>query len=172
VYSDPTIKPSPSPPNAGRYTFASRLWCQPCGCGIHCPRASDGLLPPPPFLVGYVRWDARSNQVHLLVSDNRFQQLYSSHPFLYADSVPIAHGGGFRNLRPFTVKEPISIFGSLDVTTLHESLHVLALPPTLAPYRLMLAVALRSCDCQRQPFGCGIRCQRALDGSLPSRPTS
>jgi single-strand DNA-binding protein len=36
-------------------------------------------LPLRPYLVGYVRWDARSNQVHLLL-DNRFQQLqlYSS----------------------------------------------------------------------------------------------
>ena len=39
-------------------------------------------------------------------------------------------------------EEPISIFGSLDVTTLNESLRVLAVLPTLAPYRLMLAVAL------------------------------
>jgi hypothetical protein len=37
--------------------------------------------------------------------------------------------------------EPESIFGSLDVTTLDESLPVLAVLPTLAPYRLMLAVA-------------------------------
>ncbi|HEV2964918.1 MAG TPA: hypothetical protein VG649_24040, partial [Candidatus Angelobacter sp.] len=93
-------------------------------------------------------------------------------PFLYADSVPIAHGGGFRNLRPFTVKEPISIFGSLDVTTLHESLHVLAIPPTLAPYRLMLAVPFQPRGFHDNLFGCGIRCQRALDGSLPPRPTS
>ena len=40
-------------------------------------------------------------------------------------------------------EEPISIFGSLDVTTLNESLHVLFVLPTLAPHRLMLAVALR-----------------------------
>jgi hypothetical protein len=37
--------------------------------------------------------------------------------------------------------EPISILVSLDVTTLNESLHVLAVLPTLAPYRLVLAVA-------------------------------
>ncbi len=40
-------------------------------------------------------------------------------------------------------EEPVSIFGPLDVTTLNESLHVLALLPTLAPHCLMLAVALR-----------------------------
>jgi hypothetical protein len=38
--------------------------------------------------------------------------------------------------------EPESIFGSLDVTTLNESLHMLAILLTLAPYRLMLAVTL------------------------------
>src|SRR5215472_3033904 len=64
---------------AGRYALASQFERQPCDCGIHCSRASDGLLPLRPYLVGYVRWDARSNQVHLLL-DNRFQQLqlYSS----------------------------------------------------------------------------------------------
>jgi len=25
------------------------------GCGVHCWRASDGLLPPRPYLVGYAR---------------------------------------------------------------------------------------------------------------------
>ena len=64
---------------AGRYAVASRFERQPCGCGIHCSRASDGLLPLRLYLVGYVRWDARSNPVHLLL-DNRYQQLqlYSS----------------------------------------------------------------------------------------------
>src|SRR5215469_13361570 len=64
---------------AGRYAVASRFGRQPCGCGIHCSRASDGLLPLRLYLVGYVRWDARSNPVHLLL-DNRYQQLqlYSS----------------------------------------------------------------------------------------------
>src|SRR3984893_16144060 len=28
---------------------------------VHCPRASNGLLPPRSYLVGYVRWDARSD---------------------------------------------------------------------------------------------------------------
>src|SRR5215469_3612607 len=44
----------------------SRLW-------VHCPRASDGLLPPRLYLVGYVRWDARSSHSSLL--DNHVQQL-------------------------------------------------------------------------------------------------
>jgi len=67
VCSDHAIKPSPSPPCAGRCAFTSRFQRQPYGCGIHCPRASDGLLSPRLYLVGYVRWDARSNQDHLLV---------------------------------------------------------------------------------------------------------
>src|SRR6202140_5126294 len=32
-----------------------RMW-------VHCPRASNGLLPRRSNLVGYVRWDARSDQ--------------------------------------------------------------------------------------------------------------
>ena len=38
-------------------------------------------------------------------------------------------------------EKPVSIFGFCDVTTLNESLRMLAILPTLAPYRLMLAVA-------------------------------
>jgi hypothetical protein len=40
VYSGPTTKPRPAPPNAGRYRVASLL-----------------------CLVGYVKWDARSDRV-------------------------------------------------------------------------------------------------------------
>jgi hypothetical protein len=40
---------------------------------VHCPRASNGLLPPRSYLVGYVRWDARSDSYP--PSDNHFQQL-------------------------------------------------------------------------------------------------
>jgi hypothetical protein len=32
-----------------------RMW-------VHCPRASNGLLPRRSNLVGYVRWDAQSDQ--------------------------------------------------------------------------------------------------------------
>src|ERR1017187_3898740 len=28
---------------------------------VHCPRASNGLLPPRSYLVGYMRWHARSD---------------------------------------------------------------------------------------------------------------
>ena len=66
---------APLRPYAGRYAVASRLQRQSCDCGIHCSRASDGLLPPRPYLVGCVRWDARSNQAHLLVRQS-LQQLY------------------------------------------------------------------------------------------------
>jgi hypothetical protein len=43
---------------------------------IRCPRASNGLLPRRSNLVGYVRWDARSDR--FLLPDNQFQQLYRS----------------------------------------------------------------------------------------------
>ena len=78
-------------------------------------------------------------------------------------------------------KEPISIFGSVDVTTLGESLHMLAVLPTLAPYRLMLAVALwprgfnanlRVCRIMLALRFTGYIVGGLLDGSLPRRPTS
>jgi hypothetical protein len=43
---------------------------------VHCPRASNGLLPRRSYLVGYVRWDGRSDRS--LLSDNQLQQLYRS----------------------------------------------------------------------------------------------
>src|SRR5437899_6569550 len=55
-----------------------RLW-------VHCLRASDGLLPPRPYLVGYARWDARSDR--FLLARQSFQQLFSSQSTLYAGSV-------------------------------------------------------------------------------------
>src|ERR1700686_588716 len=57
----------PSPPNAGRYTVASvsapllRAW-------IHFPRAPEQFVTSPLCLVGYVRWDARSDRVPPLPS--------------------------------------------------------------------------------------------------------
>ncbi len=55
------IKPRSAPPYAGRYIVASRFRCQPCGCGT----LSEGfrrVVAFPPYLVGYVRWDARSGR--------------------------------------------------------------------------------------------------------------
>jgi hypothetical protein len=37
------------------------------------------IVTSPPYLVGYVRWDARSDRFTSLLSDNLFQQLYRSH---------------------------------------------------------------------------------------------
>src|SRR5690348_2474501 len=42
---------------------------------VHCPRASNGLLPPRSNLVGYVRWYARSDSVLLSSFRQSFQQL-------------------------------------------------------------------------------------------------
>jgi hypothetical protein len=43
---------------------------------VHCRRASNGLLPRRSNLVGYVRWDARSDQ--FLLARQSFQQLFRS----------------------------------------------------------------------------------------------
>jgi len=48
-----------------------RMW-------VHCPRASNGPLPRRSNLVGYVRWDTRSDQF-LLVRQS-FQQLSGRNP--------------------------------------------------------------------------------------------
>src|SRR5215472_17336100 len=60
-----TIKPRPAPPLCWQIhrclavpVPTLRLW-------VHCPRASNGLLPPRLHLVGYVRCDARSKSVPL-----------------------------------------------------------------------------------------------------------
>src|SRR5271169_6429037 len=53
----------PSPPNAGRYTVASRFRCRPCERGYIFPRAPEQFVASPLCLVGYVRWDARSDRV-------------------------------------------------------------------------------------------------------------
>jgi len=52
----------PSPPNAGRYTVASRFRCRSCERGYIFPRAPEQFVASPLCLVGYVRWDARSDR--------------------------------------------------------------------------------------------------------------
>src|SRR5207245_10809085 len=53
----------PSPPNAGRYTVASRFRRRSCERGYIFPRAPERFVASPLCLVGYVRWDARSDRV-------------------------------------------------------------------------------------------------------------
>ena len=53
----------PSPPNAGRYTVASRFRCRSCERGYIFPRAPEQFVASPLYLVGYVRWDAWSDRV-------------------------------------------------------------------------------------------------------------
>src|SRR5260221_13655873 len=53
----------PSPPHAGRYTVASRFRRRSCERGYFFPRAPEQFVTSPLCLVGYVRWDARSDRV-------------------------------------------------------------------------------------------------------------
>ena len=53
----------PSPPNAGRYTVASRFRCRSCERGYIFPRAPEQFVASPLCLAGCVRWDARSDRV-------------------------------------------------------------------------------------------------------------
>src|ERR1700694_696778 len=52
----------PSPPNAGRYPVASRFRSRSCERGYIFPRAPEQFVASPLCLVGYVRWDARSDR--------------------------------------------------------------------------------------------------------------
>src|SRR5260370_37896670 len=52
-----------SPPNAGSYTVASRFRCRSCERGYIFPRAPERFVTSPLCLVGYARWDARSDRV-------------------------------------------------------------------------------------------------------------
>ena len=65
----------PSPPNAGRYTVASRFRCRSCERGYIFPRAPEQFVASPLCLVGYLRWDARSERVPPLqtISPTAFQ---------------------------------------------------------------------------------------------------
>ena len=86
MYYDLAIKSRPSPPGASRYTVASRFRCYPLWVWVHCPRASNGLLPPRSNLVGYVRWYARSDSVLFLPpSDNHSNSFQFAHDRPYRD---------------------------------------------------------------------------------------
>src|ERR1035438_2317507 len=45
---------------------------------VHCPRASNGLLSPRSYLVGYVRWHARSDSVLLFLLQTIIPTAFSS----------------------------------------------------------------------------------------------
>jgi len=82
---------------------------------VHCPRASNGLLPRRSNLVGYVRWDARSDQSSLYRQS--IQQLYRSQPGwilsnhtedqganLFADTLPSSYLANSGDPRPIQTK--------------------------------------------------------------------
>jgi hypothetical protein len=73
------------------------------------------LVTSPPYLVGYARWDARSDQ--FLLARQSFQQLFSSQSALYAGSIDYPWPKT-RQPRHSLHEEPRSILGSLAVTTL------------------------------------------------------
>src|ERR1700722_12022862 len=55
---------------------------------VHCPRASNGLLPPRSYLVGYVRWYARSDSVLLFPpSDNHSNSFQFAQRYPYRDLI-------------------------------------------------------------------------------------
>src|SRR6266513_1378058 len=75
-----TLLPEPSPVSALCWQMHRlltvlvsllRVW-------VHCPRASNGPLPRRSNLVGYVQWDAQSDQSSLYRQS--IQQLYRSQP--------------------------------------------------------------------------------------------
>src|ERR1700731_5263318 len=78
----------PSPPNAGRYTVASQFRCRSCERGYIFPRAPEQFVASPLCLVGYVRWDARSDRVPPLQTI-----IFSSFPGRTPVSRPFARNG-------------------------------------------------------------------------------
>src|SRR6202171_4206619 len=82
----------PSPPNAGRYTVASRFRRRSCERGYIFPRAPEQFVASPLCLVGYVRWDARSDRVPPLQTII-FQQLYRSHSGLPTSMISLCQEG-------------------------------------------------------------------------------
>src|ERR1700745_2216167 len=73
------------------------------------------LVTSPPYLVGYARWDARSDR--FLLARQSFQQLFSSQCSLYAGSVVLPMTEDLETSVPTAVRAP-SIFRSLVITTL------------------------------------------------------
>jgi hypothetical protein len=63
----------------------SRVW-------VHCPRASNGLLPRRSYLIGYAQWDARFDlfllcQTIISSSFTGRSLLYLLSPFAQVDSI-------------------------------------------------------------------------------------
>ena len=76
VYSDRTTKPSPVSALCSQIHRSLAVAMPLLRVWVHCRRASNGLLPRRSNLVGYVRWDARSDQ--FLLARQSFQQLFRS----------------------------------------------------------------------------------------------
>src|SRR6266404_2394443 len=80
----------PSPPNAGRYTVASRFRRRTYARGYIFPRAPERFVASPLCLVGYVRWDARSDRVPPLQTI-----IFSSFPGRTPVCRPLAQNASF-----------------------------------------------------------------------------
>ena len=57
-----TIKPSPVSASCSQMHRSLAVAMPRLRVWVHCPRASNGLLPRRSNLVGYVRWDGRSDR--------------------------------------------------------------------------------------------------------------
>ena len=62
MYSDHAIKPRPVSALCWQIHRPLAVLVSPLRVWVHCPRASNGSLPPRSNLVGYVRWDGRSDR--------------------------------------------------------------------------------------------------------------
>jgi hypothetical protein len=86
VYSDHATKPSPVSALCWQIHRPLAVLVPLLRVWVHCPRASNGLLPRRSNLVGYVQWDARFDQF-LLVRQS-LQRLYRSQPTIKASVRP------------------------------------------------------------------------------------
>src|SRR5215469_10398048 len=154
-----TVPPSlaPSPRYARRYTASSRLRCHFFRVWVHCRRASNGLLPRRSNLLGYVRWDARSDR--FLLARQSFQTAFRSQSALSHKPISLA-------LSREAPRGSLPAFASSDVVEIRRRY--------LLHYREAFASSLMSCPhrCRsvfRRTFHCTFELPTSRPGWLAGR---
>src|SRR5215469_13796897 len=124
---------------------------------VHCQRASNGLLPRRSNLLGYVRWDARSDR--FLLARQSIQQLFRSQSALSHKPISLA-------LSRKAPRGSLPAFASSDVVEIRRRY--------LLHYREAFASSLMSCPhrCRsvfRRTFHCTFELPTSRPGWLAGR---
>jgi len=144
VYSDHATRPRPVSALCWQIHRPLAVLVSPLRVWVHCPRASNGSLPPRSNLVGYVRWDGRSDR-------SSFQTINSNS---FTRSQATQH-----------IRLPFD-------DDAYEHSYILAILSSLAPLHLYASRCIVASRFRCQPCGCGyiVRGHRT-DCCLPA-PTS